>query len=135
MLNTDNQPKKLNLTSNTPTQTSQEPVQSTEQPQTAVDTTPTQTTTTDPSTTPTTTTDPAPAPTIDQLTKQYALDQGETDYQAGCFYKIINYRTNWNITETDMHDKFASVKATYPSLCAAWNVVSRNTPDAPLKGL
>jgi hypothetical protein len=72
---------------------------------------------------------------IDILTREYAKDQGETDYQAGCFYQIIGYRTGWNISEDGMHTKFASIKAVYPSICAAWNVVRTHPADAPLRGL
>lgn len=78
---------------------------------------------------------PAPTPIWD-LTKQYALSQGESEHQAGCFYAIVGHKTGWNITEEVMHDKFASLKAAgFPTFCFIWDrYVANYPPDNPLKG-
>lgn len=90
--------------------------------------TPTPTTPTDPTT-------PAETPTVEQLTKPYAISRGEDDYQSKCFYQIINYRTDFNLSEAEMHAKYDSIKQYYPSMCAALNIIFKNPKDAALRGV
>lgn len=52
--------------------------------------------------------------------------------QYDCFYKIIDYRYGWNVSETEMFHRIDTVEQTYSSFCSAWSVIQTYPLNAPL---